>query len=151
MVKKALFSSLLHYIINRTHKTDVQNSENRTKCGRSDISIQFNVCPYIIAANWAAVPSATCGWCISFACVDVAMRPKTNEGCVSVIEVGDILQKQDNTWREVVSFAAMIYSHSAPDITVEVCHGYLKCSYCRWSLGSLCWTNSMLPLGLYVW
>ena len=72
------------------------------------------------------MPSATSGWYISFACVDVATRPKTNEGCVSIIEVGDILQsQQDNTWREVVSFAAVIYSFSATDIAVDVCHRYL--------------------------
>ena len=75
------------------------------------------------------MPSATSGWCISFGCVDVAMQPLTNEGCVSIIEVGDILQLQDNTRREVVSFAAMIVSN--PDIPVNACHFYLKFSYCR--------------------
>jgi hypothetical protein len=57
------------------------------------------------------------------------MRPQTNEGCVSIIEVGDILLLQDNTWREVVGFAATTYSH--PDIPVNVRHSSFKFRYCR--------------------
>jgi len=47
--------------------------------------------------------------------------------CVSIREVGDILQMQYNTWREVVSSAALIFSN--PDIPVNVSQSYLKFSY----------------------